>query len=125
MHAQLAAGVAQNLGDVVSDVIDLARAFDLGAEHARDRLPDAVGQDVAVGPGEVRRGSHRPQVRLALSGRQRRTRQLAVRELDVEAAQLRRSGSRDGHPAGCRVDEGQALPAVASELVLSGLARWE
>ena len=85
VNAQLAAVMALELGHVVGDVVDLVGIpCRIGPEHLGDRLTGAVGDRGAVGPGEVGSSGHRGQVILALRRAHRRTRKLAVGQLDSE-----------------------------------------
>jgi hypothetical protein len=67
MDAELPAAVALEFGDVVSDVVDLARAGgDALPEHPRDYVADEMRDCVPVRPGEVRRRRHAGEVGAAI-----------------------------------------------------------
>ena len=84
MHAQLAIAVALELGGVVADIVDEAKPAAL-AEVAREHATHAVGNQLAVREREVRGGTHRSKVALALRRRQRRARELAIGQRDPES----------------------------------------
>ena len=87
MDEQLEAVVVLGLGDVVSDVVDLARPARGGwAEHAPDRLAYRVGDHVPVGEGEVGGGRHRGEVCAPLGAGGGRAGELAVGQDDPVAA---------------------------------------
>jgi hypothetical protein len=80
---QRPAAIALDLGDVVSDVVDLPRLLrGLAAEHGGDRGAHLVRDSLPVRPGEVRRRGHRGQVGAALGRGGGCAGELAVGELD-------------------------------------------
>src|SRR3954463_816474 len=122
VHADGPPAVLLELGDVVGDVVDLPRAVRrVGAEHVGDRAAHAVCDRVAVGPGEVRRRRHRGEVRAALVARERRARQLAVRQDDPVTREraVHRAHVVGAHlvaePARARVDEPVHLALAQAE----------
>src|SRR5262249_45229970 len=82
--------VLLKLRDVVRHVVNQLHAelFPRLAEYPRKDLAGLVGQELAVAPGKVGRGSHRTHVRLALPAPHRRTGKRPVGEL--ESVPLRR-----------------------------------
>src|SRR3954453_2254823 len=122
VHADGPPAVLLELGDVVGDVVDLPRAVRrVGAEHVGDRAAHAVCDRVAVGPGEVRCRRHRGEVRAALVARERRARQLAVRQGDAVTREraVHRAHVIGAHlvaePARARVDEHRHLALAQAE----------
>jgi hypothetical protein len=86
VHEEVAAPVALDLRNVVGNVVDLSgRLSHLRAEHAGDRLADAMGHRVPVGEGEVGGRRHGCEIRAAFRGGGGRAGELTVRYHDLVA----------------------------------------
>ena len=81
VHAELLAAVFLHFGDVVGDVVDEPQTPGV-AERALEHSADGMGNRLAVRPCEVRRRAHRTKIRTPLRRIERRTGQLAIRQLD-------------------------------------------
>src|SRR5436305_1485169 len=79
-----------HLGDVVADVIDHRHVSGacLAPEHARERLPYSVHQQLTVGPGKVRATGHGREIGLPFFRLQRETGQLAVYQVETKVVLL-------------------------------------
>jgi hypothetical protein len=87
MDEQLPAVVGLDLGNVVSDVVDLPRAVGGSlAENVGDRIPDCVRDRLPVRPSEVGRRRHRGEVGASFGRGGRCARELPVGELDPVTA---------------------------------------